>query len=106
MFSQSLQTKANESISLTDVFSRIVSANVRYFSNRSDRSDGTGLVSGNLNLIVSDFLMSVRCRQKDPDTTWYSRNCKDGKKVGEFDRKTTDICFVRIYVWSVCFCMQ
>lgn len=69
MFSQSWQTKANESISLTGVFLRIVSVDVRYFSNRSDRLDETGLVSGNLNLIVSDFLISVRRRQKDPDTT-------------------------------------
>ena len=52
------------------------------------------MVSGNLNLIVSDFLMPVRCRQVDPDITWYSRNCKDKNKVGELDRKTTDICFV------------
>jgi len=51
------------------VFLRIVSVDVRYFSNRSDRLDETGLVSGNLNLIVSDFLISVRRRQKDPDTT-------------------------------------
>ena len=34
------------------------------------------------------------CCQTNPDTTWYSRNCKDENKVRGLDRKTMDICFV------------
>lgn len=54
--SQSWQMKDSESISLTDVFLRIVSGGVvRYFP-AVLTAHRTGLVSGNLNLIVSCFL--------------------------------------------------
>ena len=62
----------------------------------SDRLDGIGLVSGNLNLIVSDFPM----RLADPDITWNYRNCK-----GENVERWTFV-LSRIHMWSVPYHVQ
>jgi len=37
--------------------------------------------------------MLAPCRQTEPDTTWYSRNCKGERKVEELDRGTVDFVF-------------
>ena len=94
MFPQSSQTKVNESISRTDVSSRTVSGHVvRRVSNRSDRLDGIGLVSGNLNLIVSNFLALDAC-QTDPDTAWHCRNCESKSEMWSDREISIRTCFV------------
>ena len=56
---QSWQTKGKGSISLTDACSRIVSCEMVCANLPTVLMNGIGLVSGNLNLIVSDFFTSA-----------------------------------------------
>lgn len=56
--------------------------------------NGIGLVSGNLNLIVSGLAL---VRQTDTDIRWHCRNCEgqgESKVEGLLARETTDFDFV------------
>lgn len=66
---QSWQTKGKGSISLTDACSRIVSCEIVRANLPTVLMNGIGLVSGNLNLIVSDFFTSTPHHQTNPDIT-------------------------------------